>query len=91
MKTPFKMKGWSPFTKKKKTESKIEDQPEVPAWKKYTKVKDKPIEPSTTKTGDITGSEATETKSPDNPYPYGTKQYYRWEADYAESIKQGQN
>ena len=46
---PFKMKGWSPFTKKKKTESKKGDQPEAPGWKQYTQVKNKPITPSTTK------------------------------------------
>ena len=96
MNTPFKMKGWSPFTKKTKTKT-YSTQADSPDRKQKLSMKipkSHPVTPSTKEQkkkskGTVTGSEATETKSPNNPYPYGTKQYYRWEADYAESIKQG--
>ena len=94
MSTPFKMKGWSPFTKleEKKTFSTKEDQPQQ--------------NPTDNKESDITGSESISSKrtnalikkhkgsaSVDNPPPYiyGRGQeglnYRKWRRQFVKGLK----
>ena len=92
MNGPFKMKGWSPFTAKKKTISRQEDQPQ----QKTTDNKE----------SDITGSESISSKrtntlikkhqgsaSVDNPPPYiygrgnQGREYRLWRRQFVKGLK----
>ena len=77
MNTPFKMKGWSPFTQK--------THPKHPVTPPTEEQKKKPESSK----GTLTGSEATQTESPDNPHKKKTELYYWWEAENARKIRQG--